>query len=66
MQASHVDLLRQIRVSRDADDLVISKEGRTGNMGLGGAGGEGQEGGEDWTAPAPIKEAEEEDMALEI
>lgn len=47
LQPSHVDLLRQIRLFRNSEEIVVSKEGRTGNMGLltGDHIGEG----EDWT-----------------
>ncbi len=36
MQPSHVDLLRQVRVFRDTDEVLVSRQGRTANMGLGG------------------------------
>ncbi|KIR60280.1 hypothetical protein I312_105550 [Cryptococcus bacillisporus CA1280] len=44
---SHIDLLRHIRVSPNGD-VLLTKEGRTGEMGLGNWKGEGE--GDDWTS----------------
>ncbi len=60
MQPSHVDLLRQIRLFKDSDEVVLSKPGRTEKMGLGGEADDGGEGGEDWTALS----AEKDGMAI--
>ncbi|CAD6582834.1 MAG: hypothetical protein TREMPRED_003403 [Tremellales sp. Tagirdzhanova-0007] len=49
MRSSHVDLLRQIRVIRDSDEVVLTKVGRTEHMGLGGVGAGVAQDGEDWT-----------------
>ena len=50
MQPSHVDLLRQIRLFKHSDSVVVSKPGKTEQMGLGIGSDEGEERGEDWTS----------------
>ena len=48
LQPSHVDLLRQIRLFKNSpEEIVVSKQGRTGNMGL--IFGDQSGVGEDWT-----------------
>jgi len=61
MQPSHVDLLRQIRVFKDSEQVVLSKWGRTQMMGLGGEEEDEAVAGEDWT----VLEGQKEGMTVE-
>ena len=61
LQPSHVDLLRQIRLFKDSEEVVLSRPGRTGNMGLDREGDVEVGEGEDWTA----RSTESEAMAME-
>jgi translation machinery-associated protein 16 len=58
---SHVDMLRQVRVFKDNDDLIVSRPGR-----LSGVLPETTEGGaDDWTQMGGEAEEEEPEMQVE-
>jgi translation machinery-associated protein 16 len=66
LQPSHVDLLRQIRLIKDdAERVIVSKQGRTGNMGLTGP-LSGEVGDSDWTALGASKDDEGGDKGMAI
>lgn len=59
---SHVDMLRQIRVIKESDDVVLSKPGRT--SGVIPETGEGEE-AEDWTQLGKGQGETEQGMEVE-
>lgn len=66
LDTSRVDLLRQIRIFRDSDDVVLYKPGKSESMGFAHKGEEGAV-GEDWTdGAAAAAEAEKEEQVAMV